>query len=69
MLIKQQLQQIKFSELRFLRSVAGYRRIDNKRNTDIRQEIFNLGAKMRVPTELLGTYFKNANLLKSSEDV
>jgi hypothetical protein len=49
--------------------VAAYRRIDKKRNTDIRQEIFNLGAKMRVPMELLGTYFKNANLLRSSEAV
>jgi hypothetical protein len=37
---KQQLQQI---EMRFLRSVAGYRRRDKKRNTDIRQnlKIFN----------------------------
>jgi hypothetical protein len=35
--------------MRFLRSVAGYRRTDIKRNTDIRKnlKIFNLGQKIR----------------------
>jgi hypothetical protein len=46
---KQQLQQIESSEMRFLRSVAGYRKTDTKRNTDIRQnlKIFSLGQKIR----------------------
>jgi hypothetical protein len=46
-LAKQQLQQIKSSEMRFLRSVSGYRRTDKKRNKDIRQNIklFNLEEK------------------------
>jgi hypothetical protein len=46
-LAKQQLQQIKSSEMRFLRSVSGYRRTDKKRNKDIRQNIklFNLEDK------------------------
>jgi hypothetical protein len=38
-LAKYQLQQIESSEMRFLMSVAGYRRIDKKRNTDIRQNL------------------------------
>jgi hypothetical protein len=48
-LTRQQLQQIESSEMRFMRSVAGYRRIDKKRDTDIRQhlKIFNLGKKIR----------------------
>jgi hypothetical protein len=48
-LTKQQLQQVESSEMRFLRSVAGYRRIDKKRNTDIRQnlKIFNLWEKIK----------------------
>jgi hypothetical protein len=48
-LTKQQLQQIESPEMRFLRSVAGYRRTDKKRNTDIRQKlkIFNLRQKIR----------------------
>jgi hypothetical protein len=35
--------------MRFLRSVAGCRRMDKKRNIDIRQEIniFNLGEKIK----------------------
>jgi hypothetical protein len=35
--------------MRLLRSVAGYRRTDKKRNTDITQnlKIFNLGQKIR----------------------
>jgi hypothetical protein len=46
-LTKQQLQQIESSEMRFLRSVAGYRRGNKKRNTDIRQHlnIFNPAEK------------------------
>jgi hypothetical protein len=48
-LSKQQLQQIESSEMRFLRSVAGYRIMDKKRNIDIRQKlnIFNLGEKVK----------------------
>jgi hypothetical protein len=48
-LTKQQLQQTESSEMRFLRSVAGYRRMDKERNTDIKQElnIFNLGEKVK----------------------
>jgi hypothetical protein len=48
-LTKQQLQQIESSEVRFLRPVAGYRRMDKKRNTDIRQnlKIFNLGEEIK----------------------
>jgi hypothetical protein len=46
------------SEMRFLRSVAGYRKIDKKRNTDIRQnlKIFNLGQKIR---EYQQNYFEH----------
>jgi hypothetical protein len=37
--------------MRFLRSVTGYRRIDKKRNSDIRQDlniyIFSLGLKIK----------------------
>jgi hypothetical protein len=35
--------------MRFLRSVAGYRRTDKKRNTDMRKnlKVFNLGQKIR----------------------
>jgi hypothetical protein len=42
----------------FLRSVAGYERMDKKRNTGIRRElkIFNLGQKKGIPTELLRTF-------------
>jgi hypothetical protein len=48
-LTKKQLQQNESSEMRFLRSVAGYRRTDKKGNTDIGQnlKIFNLGNKIR----------------------
>jgi hypothetical protein len=37
------------SEKRFLRLVAGYRRIDETRNTGIRQDLntFNLGEKIK----------------------
>jgi hypothetical protein len=47
--ISKQLQQIEFSEKRFLRSVKGYRKIDKNINIDIRQDlkIFFLGEKMR----------------------
>jgi hypothetical protein len=57
-LTRQQIQQIKSSEKRFLRSVAGYRRTDEKRDTDIRQnlKIFNLGQKIR---ECQQNYFEN----------
>jgi hypothetical protein len=57
-LTKQQLQQIESSEMRFLRSVSDYRRIDKKRNTDIRQnrKIFNLGEKIR---EYQQNYFEH----------
>jgi hypothetical protein len=47
---KQHRQQIESSEMWFLRSVAGCRRTDEKRNTEIRQnlkKIFNLGEKIR----------------------
>jgi hypothetical protein len=48
-LTQQWLQQIESSEIRFLKSVAGYRRKDKNRNIDIRQElnIFNLGEKVK----------------------
>jgi hypothetical protein len=57
-LTKQQLEQTEPSEMRFLRSVAGYRRTDKKRNTDIRQnlKIFNLGQKIR---EYQQNYFEH----------
>jgi hypothetical protein len=44
--------------MRFLRSVTGYRRIDKKRNTDIREnlKIFNLGQKIR---EYQPNYFEH----------
>jgi hypothetical protein len=51
--------------------VAGYRRVDKKRNTDNRQnfKIFNLGGKNKgIPAELLQTYPKNANLPNPSEN-
>jgi hypothetical protein len=46
------------SEMRYLRSVAGYRRTDKKRNTEIRQnlKIFNLGRKIR---EYQQNYFEH----------
>jgi hypothetical protein len=55
---KQQLQQIKSSEMRFLMSVEGYRRVDKKGNTDIRQnyKIFSLGEKIR---EYQQNYFEH----------
>jgi hypothetical protein len=48
-LTKQQLQQTESSEMRFLRSVSGYRRMDKKRNIDIRQELkkYSLGEKVK----------------------
>jgi hypothetical protein len=57
-LTKQQLQENKSSEMRFLRSVAGYRRIDKKINTDIRQnlKIFNIGGKIK---EYQHNYFED----------
>jgi hypothetical protein len=44
--------------MRFLRSVAGYRRTDKKRNTDIRYNLntFNLVQKLR---EYQQNYFKH----------
>jgi hypothetical protein len=44
--------------MRFLRSVTGYRRMDKKINTGIRQnlKIFNLGQKIR---EYQQTYFEH----------
>jgi hypothetical protein len=44
-LTRQELKQIEFSKMRFLRSVAGYRKIDKKRNTDVRQDVnmLNMG--------------------------
>jgi hypothetical protein len=35
--------------MRFVRSVAGYRRMDTERNADIRQDlkIFNVGEKIK----------------------
>jgi hypothetical protein len=44
--------------MRFLRSVAGYRRTDKKRNTNITQhlKIFNLGQKIR---EYKQNYFEH----------
>jgi hypothetical protein len=55
---EEQHQQIESSEMRFLRSVAGYRRIDKKRNTDIRQnlKIFNIGDKIK---EYQQNYFEH----------
>jgi hypothetical protein len=40
----------KFNEMRFLRLVAGYRRIDKKKNIDIRQDlkILNLREKIKA---------------------
>jgi hypothetical protein len=59
LLTKQQLRQIESSEMSFLRSVAGCR-MDKERNTDIRQElnIFNVGKKVKTPTELRRISFK-----------
>jgi hypothetical protein len=57
-LTKQQLQQIEFSEIRFLRSMAGYRRRDKKRNTDFRQhvKVFSPGEKVN---EYQHNYFEH----------
>jgi hypothetical protein len=57
-LTKRQLQEDKSSEMRFLRSVAGYTRIDKKINTDIRQilKIFNIGEKIK---EYQQNYFED----------
>jgi hypothetical protein len=71
-ILYKRLQQIKSSHMRFLRSVAGYIRIDKKRNTDIRQnlETFNLGYKIKEEHQ---NYFeqilKNSNLLNPSENI
>jgi ribosomal protein L10 len=51
--------------MRFLRSVASYRRIDKKRNTDIRQNLKKNQSKSEnkvITSELLRKYHKNANL-------
>jgi hypothetical protein len=51
-----------------LRSVAGYRRREKKRNTKITREpnIFRQGEKNRsIATELHRTYVKNAKLSNS----
>jgi hypothetical protein len=57
-LTEQQLQQTESSEMRFLGSVAGYRRTDKKRNTDIIQnlKIFSLEEKIR---EYQQNYFEH----------
>lgn len=48
-LTKKQLRPIELSRMRFRRSMEGYRRMETKRNTDIRQElnIFNLGERIK----------------------
>jgi hypothetical protein len=53
----QQLQQIEFSEMRFLRSVSGYGRTDKKRNADIRKKIKNIQSRIEkgIKAELLRT--------------
>jgi hypothetical protein len=69
---KGQLQQIEGNEMRFLRPVAGYRRIDQMRTEAIRQElnIFDLCAKYKcIWTKLLLTQLKNANWLKSLDSL
>jgi hypothetical protein len=70
-LSKQQLQQIGLSEMRFLRSVTGYRKTERererdkrrRRSIDIRQElyIFKVGEKQKTRRELFRIYFKNGN--------
>jgi hypothetical protein len=55
--------------MRFLRSVAGYRRTkrerdrQKERSIDIRQElyVFNLREHVKIRRELFRIYFKNAN--------
>jgi hypothetical protein len=62
-LTKQQLQETEYCEMRFMRSVAGYRRIHKKRNTDISQElntsIFSLGEKTKE------CHVSTSNILKN----
>jgi hypothetical protein len=57
--------------MRFLRSVAGYRRIDKKRNTDITKfkNIQSRRENKGIPAELLRTYPKNAILPNPSESI
>jgi hypothetical protein len=58
------IQQIESSEMRFLRSVAGYRGIDKKRYR-YQAKFKNIQSKREnkgIPAELLRTYLKNANL-------
>jgi hypothetical protein len=46
---KKQLQQIGVAEMRFLRPVAGYRRMDQRRNDDIQKlNIFDLSKKKLI---------------------
>jgi hypothetical protein len=60
-LTKQQLQETEYCEMRFKRSVAGYRRIHKMRNADICQElnIFSLGEKTKE------CHVSTSNLLKN----
>jgi hypothetical protein len=58
--------------MRFLRSVAGYRRTDKKTDTDIRKNLKNIQSRAEnkgIPAELLRTYPKNANLPNPSENI
>jgi hypothetical protein len=51
--------------MRFLRSVAGYRRRDKKRNTDIVKKFKNIQSRTEnkeIPVGLLPKYPNNANL-------
>jgi hypothetical protein len=71
-LTEQQLQQIESFEMRFLWSVAGYRRTDKKRNTDIIQNLKNIQCRREnkgIPAELLRTYPRNANLPNPSGNI
>jgi hypothetical protein len=52
--------------------VAGYRRTDKKRNTDLRQKLKNIQPRKEnkeITAELLGTYPKNANLSNPSKNI
>jgi hypothetical protein len=47
-LTKRQKSRLEAEEMRFLRSVAGYRLIDHRRNEDIREEIQIIDINSRI---------------------
>jgi hypothetical protein len=71
-LSKEQLQQNELSEMRFLRSVAGYKKYIKKKKYRYQAKLKNIQSMREnkgIPAELLQTYLKNANILNPSQDI